>query len=650
MNTPFVSRFNKISSFGTSIFGAAFLLFAFITTARATSVSSTNISFLGDNTPPSLSNLAVTTPIWENRIATLTGEIVDPDVDDTFILDIDWGDNMTQTLFLPAGTTVFTATQLYLDDNPSGTTQDDYTIQLLLQDDAGNSDTESIVLTVKNQFPLFLFFFPSSIIFNEGDPATALLQFQDQSPYDTFNLTMDWGDNAVTTYTYPASTDYHTVTHIYADDSPSGTLSDLYFLSMTWSDDDLLGGTLPPNMIYVQINNVAPLLSNLVVNTNSENGITTLTGTIDDPGILDTFTLAIDWDDNTVMTYTYPAGTTTFTETHSYTNLAGTLLPTSYTLSLTLTDDDGGQDTATAFVNNAPTITNLSITSPINESTTTIISGTFSDLDSQDTFTLMVDWGDGSILTTTYPAGTVEFTHPHLYLDDNAIDTYTITVNLMDNHGGTDTATIPITVNNTAPNLTTLATTSPINENDATNLLGTFDDSGMLDTFTVMVNWGDGNVLTSTYPAGATDFMHTHQYLDDPAGNAADTYSITVTLFDDDGGSDTIITPITVNNIAPTVDAGPDQVANDGTLLTFIGTFSDPGTLDTHTILWDFGDGITVTGTLSPTHSYAGPGLYTVTLTIADDDGGITQDTLRVVINEVSHPTYYLYVPTIAKP
>ncbi|HNB53834.1 MAG TPA: PKD domain-containing protein, partial [Anaerolineales bacterium] len=232
---------------------------------------------------------------------------------------------------------------------------------------------------------------------------------------------------------------------------------------------------------------------------------------------------------------------------YTYTSGAETRQPASYTLSLTLTDDDTGQDTATIQANNAPTINSLSATTPINENGTTTLSGTLSDLDPQDTFTLLVDWGDGHVLTTTYPAGAAIFSHPHTSLDDNPTNPYTITVTLMDNHSGTNTA----------------------------------------------------------------------------------------------------VTTLTVNNAAPTVDAGPDQTANDGTLLTFTGVFTDPGTLDTHTILWDFGDGITVTGTLAATHLYAGPGLYTVTLTITDDDGGVTQDTLQVTIQAVENPEYRIYLPLV---
>ncbi|MEZ6110701.1 MAG: hypothetical protein R3C99_06780 [Pirellulaceae bacterium] len=58
--------------------------------------------------------------------------------------------------------------------------------------------------------------------------------------------------------------------------------------------------------------------------------------------------------------------------------------------------------------------------------------------------------------------------------------------------------------------------------------------SRTLDTFTLVVNWGDAlspnNVETYTFPAsgsGSQTFSLTHQYLDDnPSGSASDTYTI----------------------------------------------------------------------------------------------------------------------------
>jgi len=98
-------------------------------------------------------------------------------------------------------------------------------------------------------------------------------------------------------------------------------------------------------------------------------------------------------------------------------------------------------------------------------------------------------------------------------------------------------------------------------------------------------------------------------------------------------------TPVTVGNVAPIVDAGTDRTADEGSTVSFNGSFTDPGTADTHTYSWDFGDPFDITpasGTLTPTHTYADDGIYTVTLTVTDDDGGMGTDTCTVTVNNVA--------------
>jgi PKD repeat protein len=91
---------------------------------------------------------------------------------------------------------------------------------------------------------------------------------------------------------------------------------------------------------------------------------------------------------------------------------------------------------------------------------------------------------------------------------------------------------------------------------------------------------------------------------------------------------------VMINNVAPAVEAGADQIITDGSEVKFIGSFNDPGTLDTHEIKWDFGDGTGAEGTLTPVHKYAGKGNYTARLTVADDDGGIGSDTVNIFIGD----------------
>ena len=91
-------------------------------------------------------------------------------------------------------------------------------------------------------------------------------------------------------------------------------------------------------------------------------------------------------------------------------------------------------------------------------------------------------------------------------------------------------------------------------------------------------------------------------------------------------------TTVTVLNAAPVVGTitapiAPIQV-NSGTNVSV--NFTDPGVLDTHTAIWDWGDNNTSNGlvteangfgSVTGSHVYVAPGVYTVRITVTDDDG-----------------------------
>src|SRR4029079_17694361 len=96
-----------------------------------------------------------------------------------------------------------------------------------------------------------------------------------------------------------------------------------------------------------------------------------------------------------------------------------------------------------------------------------------------------------------------------------------------------------------------------------------------------------------------------------------------------------------VNNVAPqNVSAGPDQTADEGQTVSFAGSFTDPGTADTHTLAWAVLD---ASGTQVATGSGSAfsftpsdNGAFTVVFTATDDDGGATSAIAKLTVNNVA--------------
>ena len=151
------------------------------------------------------------------------------------------------------------------------------------------------------------------------------------------------------------------------------------------------------------------------------------------------------------------------------------------------------------------------------------------------------------------------------------------------------------------------------------NGTGSTDPDGTITTY----RWDFGDDQTATGPNA------THTY-------AADgTYTVRLTVTDDDGATGTTTRSVTVAatpppaNVAPTATIAAPGI--DERTITVNGTGStDPdGTITTYR--WDFGDDQTATGP-NATHTYAADGTYTVRLTVTDDDGATGTTTRSVTV------------------
>jgi hypothetical protein len=358
-------------------------------------------------------------------------------------------------------------------------------------------------------------------------------------------------------------------------------------------------------------------------------------------------TLTYAWDLDNSGDFETPGISPTFTFT-----IDG---PATATVRLRVTDSGGLSDTDEATINilNVDPIVTAS-GAVINENGVATVSGTITDPGILDSFTVVINWGEGPPVSYSYPAGATTYSETHRYLDDNPSitpsDNYAIHVTVTDKDGGAGTANTMVTVNNVEPLLVDVAATAEIDENGVVTLSGQIVDPGTQDTFTLVVNWGEGGPQTYTYPAGTTNFSETHQYLDDnPTLTPQDVYNISLSLSDDDSGTDSAALTTLVKNVPPVVTAFTSDAVEcgdkrEGDTVHVTGVFTDVGTQDTHTATIDWGDGATTTatvveaggsGTIAGEHIYSSGGIFRIVVTLTDDDTGETTERTFALITGV---------------
>jgi len=201
-----------------------------------------------------------------------------------------------------------------------------------------------------------------------------------------------------------------------------------------------------------------------------------------------------------------------------------------------------------------------------------------------------------------------------------------------------------VTVNNVAPTVDAGADIT-VNEGEVVTLVGHFEDVEYPDKHESTWNFGDsqpiaaGTIAETNNPPKAVGTSTVQHAWCDNGG-----YIVTLTVRDQNGGVGTDTRRVTVLNVPPTVDAGPDLYAYPCTVLTLVGRFKDPGWCDTHNATWELGDCTPPqtalveetneppegTGTATVSHVYERCGDYHARLTVVDDDGGEGSDSLVV--------------------
>ena len=339
-----------------------------------------------------------------------------------------------------------------------------------------------------------------------------------------------------------------------------------------------------------------------------------------------------DPDNNLPLTYAWNFGDGTTGSGVSPTKTYAT--NGSFTATLVVTDALG---LASAPATTGVTITNVAPTVNAGPDGTVVagtpfnLSATFTDpggaTDAPWAWTIA--WGDGA--TQTGSAASVgAITASHTYA---AAGPFTVQVSVTDKDGGTGSDQAAVTVlASPPPNQAPIANPGGPYSADATVAFtgaGSSDPDNNLP-LTYAWTFGDGATGSGVSPS--------HTYA------AAGTYSARLVVTDALGLASALVsTTVTIANVAPTVNAGPDASVSLGSPFNLSATFTDPGGTTDAPWAWNiaWGDGTNGTGSTSTlggpitaSHTYGTAGSYTVGLTVTDKDGGAGSDNVAVTVND----------------
>jgi len=451
-----------------------------------------------------------------------------------------------------------------------------YTVRLTIRDNDGATDYKEHTVNVSNEPPV------AGFTYNPPEPSTSDIVYFNSTSYDSDGIIVNWtwslGDG---NYSYTEN-----MTHQY---NANGS----YTVNLTIRDDD---NATSYDEQFVYVGNEHPIANFTFV-----------------PALPSTFDLvcfnstSYDIDGYIVnWTWNFGDGNISYGEnvTHQYS------MNDSYTVSLTVCDDDNATDFNEQFVyvGNQLPIANFTF-EPALPSTSDIV---YFNSTSYDSDGILVNWtwdlGDGNY---SYTENTT-----HQY---NANGSYTVRLTVRDNSSETNYTEQFVYVGNTHPiaNFTIEPIFSSV-------LDIVYFNSTSYDIDGYIVNWtwnfGDGNI---SYGENVT-----HQY------SMNDSYIVRLTVCDDDNATDFTEKIVYVGNQLPvanfTIEPHSPTVSD---LVYFNSTSYD---IDGYIVnwTWNLGDGNYSFGQ-NIVHQYEYKGPYAVTLEIIDDGGETVNVSKNVQIGGV---------------
>jgi PKD repeat protein len=291
-----------------------------------------------------------------------------------------------------------------------------------------------------------------------------------------------------------------------------------------------------------------------------------------------------------------------------------------YPVSLTVTDDDGSTDTVQQDVivtDAAPTAAFTWAPDPQDEGSPVQFTDTStSPADVIDTWAW--DFDDGGTSTDQNPS--------HTFMDNG---TYTVTLTVTDDDGSTDTVQHDVTVNDLGPTAEFTWTPEPQVEGAAVDFTDA-STSAPDDIVSWAWDFDDGGTSTDQNPS--------YVFMDNG------TYTVTLTVTDDDDSTDTVQHDVTITDAAPTAEftSAPEPQV-EGSAVDFTDASTSPAD-DIVAWAWDFG-GVGASTEQNPSYIFVDDGPYTVTLTVTDDDSSTDDVQHGVTITDAAPTAEFTWAP-----
>lgn len=491
------------------------------------------------------------------------------------------------------------------------------TFTIMVGDRGGLISTVTVPVTVENVVPSVGPIDLEGDVANgqpiEGGSVIASATFTDpgssSSPPESFTCAVDYGDGSgVQVGTIEAGVCRGPV-HTYGSAS-SGTI----WIKVT--DSNL--GYRSVSRAYALVN-LAPTVAASAIQSYGPAGVSTAAVvTFTDPGLVaggaETYTCTIDYGDGAGPQASVVNGSYCTGPSHAYAS-KGT-----YTLAAVVTDSNGGVGTYSLLIttyNPSPIVG--AVTAPdtviLGTSASASADVTTTGFDPPDTCT--VDYDDGTGPLPGVITGSTCQGPSHLY---GAAGYHLVTVRMASALGTYASGSTMVRVMTPVPQVGPVTAPGEVNEGSSVTASAQFT---IVDNqkYTCTVNYGDGSGAHAGVISGSICKGSSHKY------TRPGDLTVTVAVRSSTTGlTGTSSKEIIVSNVAPKMTSySITPFGKVGSTISASIAFTDPGSTETYTVIFDWGDGTSTTVKLgsaarsaSSKHVYKKAGVYTMSMTLSD--------------------------------